>query len=58
MSRLINLSPNILANPTFSTPMRKYHQIIRLSLLCSEWKEVVHLTMNHQDIKAQTFLTS
>ena len=39
-----------LANPTF--PKRyalKYHRGFVLSLLCSEWEEVVHTKLNNQE---------
>jgi len=45
-----------LANPTF--PKRqalKYHRGFALSLLCSEWEEVVHAKLNHQETPASNF---
>ena len=39
----------MLANPTF--PANEYHRSITLSLLCSEWEEVGHATLDHQQMK-------
>ena len=39
----------MLANPTF--PTMEYHRGSVLSLLCSEWEEVGHTGLNHQQTK-------
>ena len=40
------------AYPTFPEPRGlKYHRVCKLSLLCSEWEEVVHLQIKHRQTK-------
>lgn len=39
------------AHPTFPTASGKYHGIGTLSLLCSEWEEVGHVRIEHQQLK-------
>jgi len=39
----------MLANPTF--PANEYHRSSTLSLLCSEWEEVGHVILDHQQMK-------
>ena len=37
-------------------PPKEYHRCIALSLLCSEWKEVGHTTLNHQETFRAIFI--
>lgn len=47
----------ILANPTFPKSQGfKYHRNLMLSRLCSEWEEVGHIKLNHQETTIGNFL--
>ena len=57
VSRLRFKNFYMLAYPTFPKPQgSKYHRISALSLLCSEWEEVGHTLIKHQQIKNFEYL--
>ncbi len=49
MGDFYNYNQKILGE-TYSPYESKYHRRLMISLLCSEWKEVVHIKLNHREI--------